>query len=94
MIELTKYIPPTSGGRFTTRKIWINPKLIAYMEPGKVIFARAKSGEQSLDMIPVVFITFAEKEIDITVTNTPEDILKTIHYWNIDNTPGYKGLHE
>lgn len=97
MMQLTGYIRPQAGAEYTTSLVWVNPRLIAHMSTYEAYSARSVSGTWDSPKIPVTSICFAaalaNEQIGVSVVETPEQILKALHYWEIDNTPGYKELH-
>lgn len=97
MIELTGYIPPKSGERYTTKRVWINPRAIVSMSEYDAVAEREPDGKYTRENVKLISISFAaayaEEQVGISVTNSADDILRAIHFWSIENIPGYKELH-
>lgn len=98
MIELNGYIPPAKGERYQVKKVWVNPKLITHMSQCAVMAERAIDGKYLPEKILATEVSFAaafaEEFVGVTVLNTPYEILNLIHFWSIDNVPGYWELHK
>lgn len=96
MIQLMGYKYPEKGAEYSSEPVWINPKLICSMHYHRVVGSRNEQGANG-PMVPLTSITFAaayaEDQVGITVCETPEQVLKALHYWYIDNIPGYKELN-
>lgn len=96
MIQLMGYKYPEKGSEYTSEPVWVNPELICSMHYHEVIGSRNANGVMGpkVRMTSITFAAaYAEDQVGLTVCETPEQILKIIHFWKLDNVPGYKELH-